>query len=142
MSLFGAVLGLATPGVVAGRLRGLKVEVTGIMRDELYPMPIAGGEPETVVEIVVDGTVDREVDGTVAVSGKLSSGAKFEDRIPSFLFISRSSGGTGYTGFNSGGVLLVISSRLWISFTSWRFWGGVHWVTDSSANILLVVRLL
>ena len=69
MSLFGAVLGLATPGVVAGRLRGLKVEVTGIMRDELYPMPIAGGEPETVVEIVVEGTVEREVDGTVDVGG-------------------------------------------------------------------------
>ena len=69
VSLFSAVLGLATPGVVTGCLRGLKVEVTGTMRDELYPMPIAGGEPETVVEIVVEGTVDREVDGTVAVGG-------------------------------------------------------------------------
>ena len=100
------------------------MDETGIMRDELYPMPIAGGEPETVVEIVVAGTVDGEVDGIATVGGRLFFGAKFEDSISSSLFISRSSGGMEYTGYNSGGLLSVFSSRLRISFTSWRFWGG------------------
>ena len=48
-------MGLATWGVES--LIGLRTAGTGFMREELYPMPIDGGEPEAVLEIVVAGMV-------------------------------------------------------------------------------------
>ena len=120
-SLLGAVLGLATRGVVSGCLIGLRTDETGFMRDELYPMPIAGGDPEAVVEIVVARTVDGWVDGVVVVGGGLFFWVRLDGRISSSPFISRISGGTGYTGYSSGGLLSVILSRLRISCTSWKF---------------------
>ena len=38
--------------------------------------------------------------------------------------------------------VLIAKKLLLISLTSWKFLGGFHWVMDSSANLLLVIRVL
>ena len=120
-SSFDVVLDLAAWGVESGCLIGLRTDGTGFMRDELYPMPIAGGDPEAVIEIVVAGTVGGWVDGVIVVGGGLVFWIRLGDRISSSPSVSRISGGAGYTGYSSGGLLSVILSRLRISCTSWKF---------------------
>ena len=50
---------------------GLRTAGTGFMRALLYPMPIAGGEPEAALEIVVAGMVGGLVDDVIGVGGGL-----------------------------------------------------------------------
>ena len=66
-SSYDDVLGLAV--WCAGVFAGLRTAGTGFLRALLYPMPIAGGEPEAALEIVVAGMVGGLVDGVIDVWG-------------------------------------------------------------------------
>ena len=49
---------------------GLRMAGIGLLLVLLYPMPIAGGEPEAALEMVVAGIVSRLVEDVIGVGGE------------------------------------------------------------------------
>ena len=83
---------------------GLRTAGTGFLRALLYPMPIAGGEPEAALEIVVAGMVGGLVDDVIDVWGGvlfvLSWVAGFRLlRLSSEILVDRSIRGMAREGF-------------------------------------------
>ena len=65
-------------------LVGLRTAGTGFLRALLYPMPIAGGEPEAALEIVVAGMVGGLVDDVIGVGGGCVICVRLSGRISLF----------------------------------------------------------